>query len=139
MGAVLCRKVRRKLVESFWVQRNDGNEGWRIERKKERGDGRGEGKGDAVRYGWSCARCGWGGHGCSMEAGALYCRKCEWQCREWCEAAESQTLSSTTDMDRMIQSEPADKCIGSRMMQRMREARERIQKQNEQLQLDGWN
>ena len=46
-----------------------------------------------------------------MEAGALYCRKCEWQCREWCGAAESQTLSSTTDMDRMIQSEPVDKCI----------------------------
>ena len=44
LDAVLCTKVWRKLVESFWVQRNDRNEGWRIERKKERGDGRGEGK-----------------------------------------------------------------------------------------------
>ena len=142
MGAVACadatlqRRVWRKLMESFWLQRNGEADGWRIERKKERGDGRGEGKGDAVRYDWSCARCGWGG--CSMEAGTIYCRKCEWQCEQWCAATERQTLCSIAEMDQAIQSEPVGKIVGNRMMQRMGEVRQQMQNQIEQLQLDGW-
>ena len=68
-----------RLIDSFLVQRRGGDDGWRIQKKKVRGEGRGEGKGDAIRYDWSCVQCGWGG--CSMEAGTAVCRKCEWQCR----------------------------------------------------------
>ena len=142
VGAVACadatlqKRVWLRLVDSFWLQRNGEADGWRIERKKEGGDGRGEGKGDAIRYDWSCARCGWGG--CSMEAGTIYCRKCEWQCEQWCAAAESQTLCSIAEMDQVIQSEPVGKIVGNRMMQRMGEVRQQMKNKIEQLRLDGW-
>ena len=70
----LRRGVWLRLIDSFWVQRRGADDGWRIQKKKVRGEGRGEGKGDAVRHDWSCARCGWGG--CCMVARATMCRKC---------------------------------------------------------------
>ena len=73
-----------------------------------------------------------------MEAGTIYCRKCEWQCEQWCAATESQTLCSITEMDQAIQSEPVGKIVGNRMMQRMGEVRQQMQNQIKQLQLDGW-
>ena len=73
-----------------------------------------------------------------MEAGTVYCRKCEWQCRQWCETAESQMLCSIVEIDQAMQSEPVEKVVGARMMQRMGWVRQQMQNQIEQLQLDGW-
>ena len=70
--------------------------------------------------------------------GTTYCRKCEWQCEQWCAATERQTLCSIAEMDQAIQSEPVGKIVGNRMLQRMGEVRQQMQNQIEQLQLDGW-
>ena len=113
----LRRMMWLMLVNSFWLQRNSEADGWLTQKLKGKGDGSGEGKGDAIRYGLSCTQCGWGG--CCMETGTIYGRQCEWQCKQWCEAAESQTLCSMAELDQMIQSEPVEKIVGSRMTQRM--------------------
>ena len=142
VGAVACadtalrKKVWLRLVDSFWLQRNREADGWLTQKRKGKGDGSGEGKGDAIRYDWSCTQCGWGG--CCMEAGTIYCRKCEWQCKQWCEAANNGALCSIVEIDQAIQSEPVGKIVGIRMMQRMGEVRQQLKHQVEQLQLDGW-
>ena len=91
--------------------------------------GSGGGRGDAVRYDPSCTQCGWGG--CCTEAGAIYCKKCEWQCKQWCETAGGQTLCSIAEIDQAIQSEPVGKIVGIRMMQRMGEVRQQLRNQME--------
>ena len=73
-----------------------------------------------------------------MEAGTIYCRKCEWQCKQWCEAANNGALCSIVEIDQAIQSEPVGKIVGIRMMQRMGEVRQQLKHQVEQLQLDVW-
>jgi len=91
-----------RLLHTFWLQCNNGADGWQTQKRRERGpDGSGEGKGDAAGsdIGASWTQCGWGG--CCMEAGTIYCRKCEWQCKQWYEAAESQTLCSIAELDQM--------------------------------------
>ena len=135
VGAVACedtalrKRVWLRLVDSFWLQRNREAGGWLTKERKGKGDGSGEGKGDAIRYDWSCTQCGWGG--CCMEAGTIYCRKCEWQCRQWCAAAESQALCSIVEIDQAFQSEPVGKIVGIRMMQRMGEVRQQLRNQME--------
>ena len=56
VGAAACgvlalkRTMWLRLVGNFWLGSSGSSDGWQIEKKKIRGDGSGEGAGDAVRY-----------------------------------------------------------------------------------------
>jgi hypothetical protein len=142
VGAAACgvlalkRTMWLRLVGNFWLGSSGSSDGWQIEKKKIRGDGSGEGAGDAVRYDWKCVRCGWGG--CSMEAGSTSCRKCEWQCRHWCEVAEHSIGESEQQQDSVLSAQPIDRVISKATRRRMIQGRTVLQESVQQWHLDAW-